>query len=175
MRKRWWSMPKFLVATYSDSEALLRGVRLAREKNFRIYDVFAPYPIHNLDHEMGVRHSRLAWVTFVVGCLALALAVVFQFYTTVLDWPLNVGGKPDNSTLAFVPICFELTVLLSGLATVGALFLRARLYPGKTETLLAEGVTNDTFALALRRKDADFDIHRAWKVLQDSGADRIKE
>ena len=48
------------------------------------------------------------------GCCALALALTFQFYTTVLDWPLNVGGKPDNSTLAFVPICFELTVLLSG-------------------------------------------------------------
>jgi hypothetical protein len=168
-------MPKFLVATYSDSEALLRGVRLAREKNFRIYDVFAPYPIHNLDHEMGVRHSRLAWVTFVVGCLALALAVVFQFYTTVLDWPLNVGGKPDNSTLAFVPICFELTVLLSGLATVAALFLRAQLYPGKKELLFAEGVTNDKFALVIRQRDAGFDVHRAMRLLQESGAERITE
>jgi hypothetical protein len=168
-------MPKFLVATYSDSEALLRGVRLAREKNFRIYDVFAPYPIHNLDHEMGVRHSRLPWVTFVVGCLALALAVVFQFYTTVLDWPLNVGGKPDNSTLAFVPICFELTVLLSGLATVAALFLRAQLYPGKKELLFAEGVTNDKFALVIRQRDAGFDVHRAMRLLQESGAERITE
>lgn len=166
---------KFLVATYSDSESLLRGVRLAREKNFRIYDVFAPYPIHNLDHEMGVRRSRLPWVTFVVGCLALTFAVIFQFYTTVLDWPLNVGGKPDNSSLAFIPICFELTVLLSGLATVAALFLRAQLYPGKKELLFAEGVTNDKFALVLRQRDAGFDAHRAIRLLQESGAERITE
>jgi hypothetical protein len=114
-------------------------------------------------------------VTFVVGCLALALAVVFQFYTTVLDWPLNVGGKPDNSTLAFVPICFELTVLLSGLATVVALFLRARLYPGKKELLFVEGVTNDKFALVLRQRDGGFDVHRAMRLLQESGAERITE
>lgn len=166
---------KFVVATYSDAETLLYGVRRACEENFRIYDVFAPYPIHGLDHAMGMRRSRLPWVTFLVGMLALAFALSFQFYTTVLDWPLNVGGKPDNSTLAFVPICFEITVLLSGLATVAALFLRAQLYPGKKELLFAEGVTNDTFALVLRHRGDGFDVRRAWQVLEESGADRIRE
>jgi Alternative complex III, ActD subunit len=166
---------KFIVATYSDAEALLYGVRRATEENFRIYDVFAPYPIHGLDHAMGLRRSRLPWVTFLVGLLALAFALTFQFYTTVLDWPLNVGGKPDNSTLAFVPICFELTVLLSGLATVFALFLRARLYPGKKELLFAEGVTNDTFALVLRRRETGFDAQRALRLLEESGAEWVQE
>jgi hypothetical protein len=150
-------------------------VHAVTHDNFRIYDVYAPYPIHGLDAAMGVRRSRLPWVTFVVGCCALMLALTFQFYTTVLDWPLNVGGKPDNSTLAFVPICFELTVLLSGLATVAALFLRAQLYPGKKEMLFAEGITNDTFALVLRRREPNFDTHRAWKLLEESGAERIRE
>ncbi|MGZ4840392.1 MAG: DUF3341 domain-containing protein [Candidatus Angelobacter sp.] len=169
-------MPKsFLVATFSDAETLMKAVRTVTEEDFRIYDVYAPYPIHGLDHAMGIRRTRLPWVTFLVGCCALTLAITFQFYTTVLDWPLNVGGKPDNSTLAFIPICFELTVLLSGLATVAALFLRARLYPGKKELLLAEGVTNDTFALVLRRRETTFDIHRAWKLLEESGADRVRE
>jgi hypothetical protein len=169
-------MPKsFLVATFSDAETLLHAVHAVTHDNFRIYDVYAPYPVHGLDAAMGVRRSRLPWVTFVVGCCALMLALTFQFYTTVLDWPLNVGGKPDNSTLAFVPICFELTVLLSGLATVAALFLRAQLYPGKKEMLFAEGITNDTFALVLRRREPNFDTHRAWKLLEESGAERIRE
>jgi Protein of unknown function (DUF3341) len=169
-------MPRsFLVATFSDAETLLHAVRAVTREDFRIYDVYAPYPIHGLDAAMGVRRTRLPWVTFIVGCCALATALTFQFYTTVLDWPLNVGGKPDNSTLAFVPICFELTVLLSGLATVAALFLRARLYPGKKEFLFAEGVTDDTFALVLRRRDSSFDMDRAWQVLQESGADRVRE
>ena len=165
----------FLVATFADPEKLLHAVWAVRRENLRIYDVYAPYPIHGLDAAMGVRRTRLPWITFVVGCCALGLALTFQLYTTVLDWPLNVGGKPDNSTLAFVPICFELTVLLSGLATVAALFLRARLYPGKKELLFAEGVTNDTFALVLRKREAPFDIHRARKLLQESGANRIQE
>jgi hypothetical protein len=169
-------MPKsFLVATFSDADTLLHAEHAVTHDNFRIYDVYAPYPIHGLDAAMGVRRSRLPWVTFVVGCCALMLALTFQFYTTVLDWPLNVGGKPDNSTLAFVPICFELTVLLSGLATVAALFLRAQLYPGKKEMLFAEGITNDTFALVLRRREPNFDTHRAWKLLEESGAERIRE
>ncbi|HKD83013.1 MAG TPA: DUF3341 domain-containing protein [Candidatus Angelobacter sp.] len=166
---------RFLVATFTDSETLLTAVRAVRQNSFRIYDVFAPYPVHDLDHAMGVKHSRLPWVTFVVGVLALSFALIFQFYTSVLDWPLNVGGKPDNSTLAFVPICFELTVLLSGLATVAALFLRTRLYPGKHAQGFAEDVTNDTFALVLRWRDNAFDVHRARRVLEEIGADRIRE
>jgi len=166
---------KFLVATFTDPEALLGAVRAVREDRFRIYDVYAPYPVHDLDHAMGVKRSRLPWITFVVGVLALGFALTFQFYAAVLDWPLNVGGKPDNSTLAFVPICFELTVLLSGLATVAALFLRTRLYPGKNAPKFDDDVTNDTFALVLRWREKDFDALRARRVLEQSGADRIRE
>src|SRR6266849_1740913 len=139
----WWPMPKtFLVATFSDTEELLQAVHAVREADFRIYDVFAPYPIHGLDQAMGIRRTRLPWVTLVAGSCALLFAVLFQFYTTVLDWPLNVGGKPDNSTLAFIPISFELTVLLGGLSTVAALFFRARLYPGKKASLGARSLSS---------------------------------
>jgi hypothetical protein len=169
-------MPEsFVVAEFSNPDTLVGAVRAVRSEDFRVYDVYAPYPIHGLDEAMGMRRSRLPWVTFWVGLGALAVALSFQFYTVVLDWPLNVGGKPDNSTLAFVPICFELTVLLSGLATVAALFVRARLYPGKEEHLFAEGVTNDTFALVLRQRDSSFDRKRAWQILEENGADRVRE
>ncbi len=169
-------MPKsFVVATYSDAETLVSAVRAVRQQNFRVYDVYAPYPIHGMDEALGVRRSRLPWVTFVVGLMGLTFALTLQFYTTVLDWPVNVGGKPDNSTLAFLPICFELTVLLSGLATVAALFVRARLFPGKKEQIIAEGITNDTFALVVRQRDSSFDINRVWKILEESGADRVRE
>ena len=111
-------MPKrFVVATFPDSHRLLTAVRSARNAELRIQDVYAPYPIHDLDHAMGLRRSRLPLVTLVAGATALSIALFFQFYAAVLDWNLNVGGKPDNSSLAFVPICFELTVLISGLAT----------------------------------------------------------
>ena len=163
----------FLIATFSDSQALMRAVQAVRAGDFRIYDVYSPYPIHGMDHALGLRHSRLPWVTFFVGIGALALALSFQFYTTVWDWPLNVGGKPDNSTLAFVPICFEITVLLSGLATVAALLFRTRLFPGKRECLAAEGVTNNKFALVLRQRSQD--LQQASAILEHNGAKTIEQ
>ncbi|HEV3038954.1 MAG TPA: DUF3341 domain-containing protein [Candidatus Angelobacter sp.] len=165
----------FIVATYSDADSLVRAVDTVRAENFNVYDVYAPYPIHGLDRAMGLKRSRLPWVTFAVAMCGLAGALVLQFYTAVLDWPLNVGGKPNNSTLAFLPVTFELTVLTSGLATVAALFLRGRLYPGKKERLIVEGVTNNKFALVLRKKDASFDTRRARQLLEESGADRVQE
>lgn len=166
---------KFLVATFSDPEKLTRAVRTVRARNFRIYDVYSPYPIHDLEHAMGLRRTRLPWVTLIVGTAALLFAISFQFWAAVWDWPLNVGGKPDNSSLAFVPICFELTVLLGGLSTVAALLFRARLYPGKHERLPALGVTNDRFALVLRQRDADFDAARASGLMEEGGADDVWE
>ncbi len=165
---------QFVVATFADAEALLRAVRAARAESYRIFDAYAPYPIHGLDEAMGVRRTRLPWVTLVAACSALAFAALFQFYAAVWDWPLNVGGKPDNSSLAFIPVAFELTVLAGGLATVAALFLRARLYPGKVERLLAEGVTDDTFALAFRKRDNFFDARRVRDILIDCGALKVE-
>ena len=153
----------------------MQAVYVVREEKFRIYDVYAPYPVHGMDEAMGIRRSRLPWVALVFGGLGLLFGLFLQFYTVVLDWPMNVGGKPDNSTLAFVPISFELAVLIGGLATVAALFVRARLYPGKRECLSEPGVTNDSFALVLRQRDASFDLSRARLLLEGSGADRIEE
>jgi hypothetical protein len=164
-----------LVATFTDADSLLRAVPPMRRESFRVHDVYAPYPIHGLDKAMGLRRTRLPWATLLAGLLGLTFALTFQFYTNVFDWPLNVGGKPDNSSLAFVPICFELTVLIGGLGTVLALFVRARLYPGQRERLIAGGVTNNTFALVLRKPTESFDTRRACQILEDCGASEIEE
>src|SRR5690349_19345962 len=108
-------MPKeFMVATFSEETTLRTAVLRIREHGFRIYDVYTPYPVHGLDAAMGLRPSRLPIVTFLAGLAGLGGALALQFYCAVFDWPINVGGKPPNSTLAFVPITFELTILSAG-------------------------------------------------------------
>jgi hypothetical protein len=128
-----------------------------------------------MDDAMGLRRTRLPWVTLAAGVGGLLSALLLQFYTAVIDWPLNVGGKPDNSTLAFVPISFELTVLFGGLATVAALFLCARLFPGRRERLVADAVTNNAFALVLRKHADSFNTELACRVLRENGAAAIEE
>lgn len=164
-----------LVATFPQVDDLLRAVRKARRELFRVYDVFAPFPIHGLDEAMGIRRTRLPKITMAAGLTGLATALTLQFYTNILDWPLNVGGKPDNSTLAFIPISFELTVLFSGLVTVAAFLLRARLYPGKKPWLVTPGLTDDVIALVLRKPSDDESHQRALALLKDCGAASITE
>jgi hypothetical protein len=166
---------RFLVATFSDADSLLRAVTPLREARFRVHDVFSPFPIHGLDEALQLRRTRLPLVTLAAGLTGLALAIALQAYTNLVDWPMNVGGKPTNSALAFVPISFELTVLLGGLGTVAAFLLRARLFPGKQPPLPAPGITDDRFALVLRQPEDDQSIHRAWRMLEELGALEIVE
>jgi len=164
-----------LVATFPHVDGLLRAVRQARREMIRVYDVFAPFPVHGLDEAMGIRRTKLPRVTLVAGLTGLAFALCFQYYANVLDWPLNVGGKPDNTTLAFIPISFELTVLFGGLSTVAAFLLRAKLFPGKRTWLPAPGVTDDTFALVLRKPPAEETHQRALALLAECGAASVTE
>ena len=168
-------MPRhFIVATFQRSADVLHAVRRVRGEHFRIYDVYSPFPIHGLDHAMGIRKSRLPLISLVAAASGLLAAAALQYYTTVLDWPMNVGGKPDDSTLAFVPISFELTVLFCGLVTVAALFLRAQLFPGKAGRLVAEGVTNGRFAIAVRKRST-FDAARVKLLFEECGAEGVAE
>jgi hypothetical protein len=162
-----------LVATFRDPETLLRAVLPLRLEGLRIYDVHSPYPIHGLDRAMGIRRTRLPLATLVCGLAGLTFAVVFQFYTAIFDWPLNVGGKPANSMLAFIPVSFELTVLFGGLGTVAAFLLRAALYPGKPARLPAPGVTDTVFALVLRRPETAAGVERAREMLATLGAAEV--
>lgn len=166
--------PALLVATFRDPETLLRAVMPLRLEGLRIYDVYSPHPIHGLDRAMGIRRTRLPLATLACGLLGLSFAVIFQFYTAVFDWPLNVGGKPVNSMLAFVPVSFELTVLLGGLGTVAAFFVRAGLYPGKRERLPTPGVTDTIYALVLRRPETPAGLARARDMLATLGAAEVR-
>ncbi|HEV8581600.1 MAG TPA: DUF3341 domain-containing protein [Thermoanaerobaculia bacterium] len=138
-----------LVATFAREAGLLAAIHAARQSGHAVGEVFAPYPVHGLDEALDAPPSRLPWITLAGGMAGLVAAAVFQAWAAVIDWPLNVGGKPANSALAFLPITFEATVLLGGLATAGAFFWRSRLGPRAVPRRLAAGVTDDVLALVL--------------------------
>ena len=138
-----------LVAVFTDEGRLLGAVRAARELRASIIDVYTPYAVHGLDEALGLRGTRLPWVTLAGGLCGMAGAIALQVWCAVLDWPLDVGGKPHQSALAFLPITFEATILLGGLSTAGAFFWRSRLSPLAEPRLAAPGVTDDDMALVL--------------------------
>jgi hypothetical protein len=169
-------MPRpFLVATFSDERPLVDAVRTLRAHGFRIWDVYTPYPVHGLAAALGLRRSRLPWIAAVAGALGLVGALGFQLYAAGVDWPVNVGGKPDLSLLPFVPVTFEITVLAAGVATVAGLLVRCRLLPGLAVRIAEEGTTDARFAVVLRRRDGGFDAGMARRLLEEQGARSIRE
>lgn len=165
---------KYLVGHFREETLLLAAVRELREQGHTISDVYSPYAIHGIDEAMGLRRSRLPWVTFVAGLVGLGLAMLFQFWTSTVDWPINVGGKPDNSTLAFLPVAFEITVLLGALVTVLAFFMRSRLFPRPGAKVFHPRVTNDTFALVLEYRDASLDEVHMRRFMRQLGALQVE-
>jgi ActD protein len=165
----------YLVATFTEPDALVRAVANVRAHGFKIYDVYTPFPVHGLDEAMGLKRSKLGYVTLAGGLAGLATAIALQVYCNVFDWPLNVGGKPANSALAFVPISFELTVLFAGLITAKAFLVRSGLFPGAAARLAAPRVTDDTFAIALKWRSTVFETGEARRVLRDSGALDVRQ
>lgn len=140
--------PRF-VAFFSEGAGALAAAKNLIRDGFEVEEIYGPYPLHGADGVLGRRRSRLPWITLLAGAFGGLSALAFQFYTAVIDWPMNVGGKPANSTLAFIPITFELTVLLGGLASAAAFLAVSRLIPRLRPPRLLPGVTYDRFALVV--------------------------
>ena len=168
-------LKRFVIGYYRSDAMILDAVCRLKEEGFAIFDTFTPYPVHGLDAAMGIRRPRLPWVTFIAGIIGCALAIYFQYWTSVVDWPINVGGKPGNSWPAWVPITFELTILVAGLTTVAAFFVRTRLCWGKKPHFMPEGVTDDAFALVVEEADGTLDIPVVKQRLSELGAYRVEE
>ncbi|MBJ02914.1 MAG: iron ABC transporter [Planctomycetes bacterium] len=141
---------------FADERDLLDAARECHDKGMSVRDVYSPYPVHGLDPLLGIKRTRLPFVTLVAGAIGLALAFWSQYWTSAHNWPLNVGGKPYDSFPAFVPVAFELTVLFGGLATAFFLLARSGLFPGSKRQPVHAKVTDDRFVLVLEHKDASF-------------------
>lgn len=164
-----------VVAVFESGEKLKNAARLAREKNLRIFDCYTPFPVHGLEEIVGIRSSRISWFMFCVGMSGALGILAFMFWTTAVDWPINVGGKPWNSLPAFIPITFEVGVLSSGVSTFLFLLFLCGLFPGKKAKLPDPDVTSHAFALVLEEPQNLLSIAEAEKLFKPLGAVRIFE
>jgi hypothetical protein len=157
---------RYLTGYFDNEHDIIEVTRESRESGMVIEDVYAPYAVHHLDRAQGLKPSRLTWACFAFGFMGGLLMLLFQFWTSAVDWPINVGGRPWNSLPAFIPVTFELVILTAGLGVVFTFFVVSRLYPGKKNKQPSPSVTNDRFALRVELKDKSFvvdEILKLWK------------
>jgi hypothetical protein len=168
-------MSRFIVACFAREEDVLAATQSAKEKGMHIVDVYTPYAVHGLDHAMGLGPSRLGWLCCAFGFLGVVFAFAFQFWTMSVNWPVNVGGKPWNSLPAFVPVAFEVMVLLGGLGVVLAFLIICRLYPGKQPHARIPDATNDSFVLVVEGSDYHAEAGAARSLFQRFNAVYVEE
>ncbi len=156
------------IAEFENSDDLLAAARRAYAEGYRRMDAYTPLPIEGLAEALGKGHT---WIPLIVllGGLAGCLGGFFlQYWIAVLDYPINVGGRPLNSWPSFIPVTFELTILLAALSAVIGLFAVCRLprpYHPVFNVPQFESASQNRFFLCIESRDPRFDREETRRFL----------
>jgi hypothetical protein len=119
----------FIVGVFEDEDVLLDAVQKVRSNGVKIHEVYSPFPVHGLDEALGYKRSRLPIAAFLFGMTGTALALIMQIWMLGYDWPMIIGGKNFASLPPFIPVTFEMTVLLASLGMVGTFMIASNMKP----------------------------------------------
>jgi Protein of unknown function (DUF3341) len=107
-----------LMAEFAEPEALLEAARRSFAEGYRRMDAYSPFPIDGLAEAIGFHKTRLPLLVLIGGIIGCLGGFYLQYWVAVIDYPLNIGGRPLNSWPMFIPVTFELTILAAGLTAV---------------------------------------------------------
>jgi hypothetical protein len=153
-------------------DQVLKGAEKVRDAGYRRWDVHTPFPVHGLNEAMGLRLSRLPWITFGAGATGAAVAILMQWWMNAVDYKVIVAGKPFFSLPAFIPIAFEVTILFAALATFFGMLVRNGLptfYRPHFRSKRFQRATSDRFFIVIEAQDPLFDRNRTGALLESLG------
>jgi hypothetical protein len=161
---------KYLVGIFDDEDVLIPAVKKIRARGVNIYEVYTPYPVHDLDVYLGYKRSRLSKAAFLFGITGTFLAILMQTYMLGFAWPMIIGGKDYVTYPNFVPVTFELTVLLAALGMVATFLISNNLGPGKQAVMFDPRSTDDKFVMAIDLSaNSKFSQEEIEKILTEYG------
>lgn len=159
-----------LMAEFETAEQVLVATRRARLAGYHDMDAYTPYPVEGLSAELGLPRTRVPFVVLVAGLVGAAVGFFMQWYSEAFDYPVNVGGRPDNSWPVFVPIVFEITVLIASLSALfGMFFLNGLPRPHHPVFNLPrfDRASQDRFFLCIEATDAHYDADGTRRFLEE--------
>ena len=164
--------PEYMLGVFDTEEALLAGFRKLKEERLEIEEVFTPYPVHEVLENHG-RRSMITVVGWFYGFFASLAVLAFLFYTAVVDWPLNYGGKPSNAFPSFLVVTIILTIFSITILSLFTFSWRANLWPGNEKPVYHEKATDDKFVILVRKDRVD--PSAVFRVMRETGASEIIE
>jgi hypothetical protein len=167
-----------LMAEFETVAGLRKGARRARRAGYRDMDAFAPYPVEGLATDLGLPRTRIPFIVLVGAIVGAGVGFFMQYYTMAIDYPFDVGGRPPNSWPVYIPIAFEVTILVSSLSAVlGMLFLNGlpRLHHPVFNVERFARASQDGFFLCIEATDPQFDREQTRQFLDGLQAKAITE
>lgn len=168
---------RLVIGVFDDDDVVVSAVKKIRANGTRIKDVFSPFPIHGLDHALGLKRTRISICSFLYGCTGFSLILLLTWYTMIYDWPMDIGGKPSfafyKNLPAFIPVTFESTVLCAAHGMVITFFLRSKILPGVVPYVPDLRMSDDKFVVLMEAKTAE-QAESFKSLLTQNGASEVK-
>jgi hypothetical protein len=167
-----------LMAEFADPGSVVAAARRVREAGYRKVDAFSPYPIEELSEALEFHKSKLPLLVLIGGAAGLVGGYGLQYWVSVIDYPLNIGGRPFHSWVAFIPPTFETTILLAALtAVLGMLALNGLPEPyhpvfNVPRFALA---SKDRFFICIEATDPKFDHDETLRFLNSLGPREVMD
>lgn len=163
-----------IAGIWLEEHSVVNAALKTRESGFKKFDAISPYPIHGMEEACDIKRSWIPYVTFVAALTGLTCAFLLEWWTSAVDWPINVGGKPFLSLPAFIPIMFELTVLFASLCSVAALFYATKV-PRVDPPVIDPDLSSHKFAIFVPQNDVGYDEAKIERMFREWGAVDVKK
>jgi hypothetical protein len=167
-----------VMAEFDNPTALVNAAKAAREKGYRKLDAYSPFPIEELSDALHLHKNRLPLIVLLGGIVGGLSGYLLQYYVTVINYPLNIGGRPLHSWPAYIVITFEMTILFAALAAVLGLLALCGLpmpyHPAFNVPRFALASRN-RFFLCIESTDPLFDRAKTSDFLETLEAKEVSE
>ena len=167
-----------LIAEFDNPEALVAAAHRAFAEGFRKMDAYSPFPVEGLAEALGFHRTRVPLIVLSGGILGCLGGFFMQYWLAVIDYPINVGGRPLNSWPSFIPVTFELTILIAALsAFFGVLALNGLPMPYHPVFNVErfELASRNRFFLLIEAADPRFDSAGTRRFLENIGSHGVYE
>jgi hypothetical protein len=161
----------YKIGVFDEEQKMIGSIKALQEKKVAIHDVFTPYPIHEVLHLLK-RKSLLPTAGLIYGITGALAVLAFLYYTSVISWPVNYGGKPFNSFPSFIVITIVLTILTVTITSLFTFSIRAKLWPGQEAVIFDERATDDKFIIVVKAGDTS---EEAGRIMKEGGAVEVIE
>lgn len=166
-----------VLAEFENSEDLIAAIEQSKREGYTKMEAYTPLPLHDVIHAIGHK-NRLPLLVLIGGIIGALFGFGLQYWTAVIDYPMNIGGRPNNSWPSFIVITFECTILFAALTAVfGMLALNGlpQPYHPVFNVPMFETASRSRFFLLLLARDPVFDRKRAREILDESPSLAVEE